>query len=285
MLAQWRVEHLTAILQELEIAAEPVAIEPQRAGPDAALLRALVTRRIDLAVHSLEDLPVVLPRGIALAAVGGREDPRDGIVCHEPVDWLGLPFRATVAASGARRRGQLLAARPDLQVVDVSGPLPARLAQLDAKPEWSALVATLANLLRLGLSDRVSDRLDPMLVVPAAGQGALAVSARRRDLPLLAPLRAAMHDPATALATSAERAFVRALGARPGSPVAAYGLHDETSGRLRLHGRVIAPDGTSVAEAVRLAPAGEDDEAAAEALGAAAADDVLARGAGAILNL
>ena len=283
-LARWRAAHLSAILGEQGIAAELVPLEPQADTPDEDLLRAIVTKQIDLAVHALEELPVALPRGLAIVAVGGREDPRDAIVGHEPVDWLELPSGATIAASGARRRGQLLAARPDLDVVDVGGALPDRIARLDATPGWAALVATLANLLRLGLSDRVSDRLDPMLVVPAPGQGALVVTAPRGDMRLLAPLRAAMHDPATAVATAAERAFLRELGGDTRRPVAAYAIRDETSGGLRLHGRVVTTDGTAVAEAVRLGPVADGDESAAEALGVAAAHDVRARGAEAILE-
>lgn len=283
-LALWRTAHVRAILLDAGTAVRLVPIERAENDPDDALVEALAGGHIDLAVHALEELPVTLPPGVELGAVSGREDPRDGLIGHEPVDWLELPFAATVAATGLRRRGQLLAARPDLHVVDVRGPLPERLARLDATPEWTALVATLANLLRLGLADRVSDRLDAMLVVPAAGQGALGVSIRAGDTGLQRRLHDGIHDPAAATAVTAERAVACALGGPPGAPVAAYAARDDATGRLRLHARVVAPDGSAVVEAVRLAGIADGDECGAEAFGQDVAAELVARGAAALLG-
>lgn len=281
---RWQAEYVRGVLAQAGLESEVSPVDASGAAAAEILLARLVVGGVDLAVHAVDDLPVDLPPGVELAAVAAREDPHDALIGRDAADWLELPYGAMIAARGLRRRGQLLAARPDLMVVPVDGPLSDRLARLDATPEWSGLVVTLANLLRLGLGDRVSDRLDPMLMVPAAGQGALGVTVAAADPALRAALRTRMHDAGTAAAIAAERAFVRALGGGFASPVAAHAVRDETNTRLRLHGRVVAPDGTAVAEAMRVSSVADDDEAAAARFGAAVADEARARGAQAILD-
>ena len=281
-LSLWRAGHVSAILRAHNCGVDEVV--PPTGSADT-MLDALVRGGIDVAVYSLEDLPVDLPSGVTLAAVAGREDSRDALIGHEPLDWLELPAGATIAASGARRRGQLLAARPDLTIVDIDGALPDRIARFDDEPEWTALVATLANLLRLGEGDRIADELDPMLMVPAAGQGAIGVVVRSDAAALVELLRSTVHESAPATAVIAERAFVRALAGGPRAPVAAYAVRDQAGGPLRMHGRVVAADGSVVAEAISVSPIAEGDEAAAELFGAALAAEVLRRGARAILDV
>ena len=122
---------------------------------------ALVEGRIDLAVHSLKDLPTQLPSGIAIGAIGAREDARDALVGRRPLRWSDLQRGAVIATSSLRRRAQLLHSRPDLVVVDIRGNVDTRLAKLDARPEWSAIVLAAAGLIRLGLEQRIGERLPP----------------------------------------------------------------------------------------------------------------------------
>ena len=168
-LAIWQTEHVRARLHAA--GCETVRVEIRTTGDLVQSVplsqigsRALFTRqiddamlegRIDLAVHSLKDLPTLLPDGIALVAVGEREDPRDALVGRGPVRWEDLPDRAVLATSSLRRRAQLLHLRPDFQVRDVRGNVDTRLAKLDASSEWSGLLLATAGLVRLGFGDRI----------------------------------------------------------------------------------------------------------------------------------
>ncbi|HEY0351179.1 MAG TPA: hydroxymethylbilane synthase [Gemmatimonadales bacterium] len=242
---------------------------------------ALLEGRIDLAVHSLKDLPTQLPDGIVIAAVGSREDPRDALVGRSPLRWSDLPPGAVIGTSSLRRRAQLLHARRDLVVTDLRGNVDTRLAKLDAHPDWSAIVLATAGLVRLNLGHRIGERLPPQLLLPAPGQGALAVTVRESDTWVATAVRRAVHDPATAVPVAAERAFLRRLEGGCQVPIAA---HAESSGnglQLRLHGRVISLDGESMAEGHEIGPAGNEDEATA--LGSVLAERLLAEGAGTIL--
>lgn len=240
---------------------------------------AMLAGRIDLAVHSLKDLPTVLPPGIAVAAVSEREDPRDALVSREGLRWAELPRRATVATSSLRRRAQLLHLRPDLLVVDIRGNVDTRLAKLEARAEWSAILLAAAGLVRLGQEHRISERLPPEVMLPAPGQGALAVTARSGDGGVLSAVRAVLHHGPTAVAVSAERALLRRLEGGCQVPVAAYA--EPTEGGLRLHGRVVSLLGERAVEGTELRrPAGEDE---ADAMGVALAERLLDEGAADIL--
>jgi hydroxymethylbilane synthase len=242
---------------------------------------AMLEARIDLAVHSLKDLPTTLPTGIALAAVSVREDPRDALVGRGGIGWDQLPRGATVATSSLRRRAQLLRLRPDIRVTDVRGNVDTRLSKLDAQPGWAAILLACAGLARLGLEDRISERLAPELFLPAPGQGALAVTARSDDPESIAAARDAIHHPASACAVSAERAFLRRLEGGCQVPVAALGELDTSAGRLSLRGRVVSLAGEESVEGVEEGTV--VDERDGDSLGTALAERLLGLGAAAIL--
>jgi hydroxymethylbilane synthase len=241
---------------------------------------ALLDGRIDLAIHSLKDLPTELPDGVELAAVSPREDPRDALVGRGPLRWAELRRGAVVATSSVRRRAQLLRARPDLSVVEVRGNVDGRLARLDAHPEWSAAVLAVAGLSRLGLEARIGERLPAEVMLPAPGQGALAVTTRRVDRTRLAPLLTAVHDPATALAVAAERAVLLGLEGGCQAPIGAWA--EPMGPRIRLAARLVAPDGREAVEGSLTEPVG--DETAAAELGLALAARLRREGGDEILG-
>ena len=243
---------------------------------------ALLDGRIDLAVHSLKDLPTQLPDGILIAAVGSREDPRDALVGRTPLHWTDVPHGAVIGTSSLRRRAQLLHARPDLMVTDLRGNVDTRLGKLDAHPEWCAIVLATAGLVRLNLGHRIGERLPPELMLPAPGQGALAVTVREADSTVAAAVRRAVHDSAAAVPVAAERAFLGRLEGGCQVPIAAHAQSSDGGTGLRLHGRVISTGGESMVEGHQVGPAGDELEAAA--LGTALAERLLAEGAGAILT-
>jgi hydroxymethylbilane synthase len=294
-LALWQTEHVRALLRSAGQRTERVEIRTtgdlvQQAPLTRIGSRALFTKqiddamldgRIDLAVHSLKDLTTTLPAGIALGAIGEREDPRDALVGHGPCRWDDLPEGALLATSSLRRRAQLLHLRPDFRVTDVRGNVDTRLAKLDAQAEWSGILLATAGLVRLGLESRIGERLAPSLMLPAPGQGALAVTVRAGDESLAAAVRRAVHHRPTALAVSAERAFLRRLEGGCQVPVAAHGEFRSGSHELQLHGRVVSLGGERAVDGTESAEVG--DEAAADALGVALAERLLAEGASSIL--
>jgi hydroxymethylbilane synthase len=182
---------------------------------------ALTNGAIDLAVHSLKDLPTRVADGLTLAAILERADPRDALVAPPGTRLDSLPPGARVGTSSARRRAQILARRSDLQALDVRGNVPTRLAKLD-RGDYDALVLALAGLQRLGLDSRVAEVLEPEIVVPAPGQGALAVEARADDVRVVSLLEAIDHAPSR-LATHAERALLATLEGGCRAPVGALG--------------------------------------------------------------
>jgi hydroxymethylbilane synthase len=245
---------------------------------------ALLEGRIDLAVHSLKDLPTVLPDGIALGAVGLREDPRDALVARNGMGLAGLPRGAAVATSSLRRRAQLLRARTDLRVADIRGNVDTRLAKLDRNPEWAAVLLAAAGLVRLGLGDRITERLPFDVMLPAPGQGALAATVRTDDPSARDAVRGVLHDPDTELAVAAERGFLRRLEGGCQVPVAAFAEVAPDGGQrlVRLRGRVVALAGEAGVEGERVGSVATAQEA--EALGEALADQLLGEGAEAILR-
>ena len=239
---------------------------------DAALLAGAA----DLAVHSLKDVPTRLPDGLALAAVTAREDPRDVLLLPpgRSGDLASLPPGARVGTSSLRRRAQLRALRPELDVVDLRGNLNTRLAKLD-RGDYDAIVLAAAGVLRLGWIDRIAAYLDPPAWLPAVGQGALAVVARADRADVLARLRP-LHDPASAACTAAERALLRALEGGCQVPIGALGTVE--GDRVVLHGLVADLAGTEV---IRVQESGAMDQA--ETVGRRAARALLDRGAGQVL--
>jgi len=233
---------------------------------------------IDLAVHSLKDLPTELPPDLEVAAVLEREDPRDVLVAAPTLTMATLPGGARVGTSSLRRRAQLAAARPDLTIVDIRGNVPTRLERV-RQGDVDAVLLALAGLKRLGLESQASEVLDPEAVVPAPGQGALAVQIRRGDdrmARLLGPLE---HAP-TRLATTTERALLGYLQGGCQVPVGALAEFEGTL--LRLRAIVASPDGGHVVKRWATAPVRSLEQALD--LGEALGRDLLDAGARDILN-
>ena len=234
---------------------------------------AMAEGRADLAVHSLKDVPMDIPDGYTLAAVAAREDPRDAFVSnrHDALDLL--PDGAIVGTSSLRREAQLRERFPKLVVEPLRGNVNTRLRKLD-EGRYDAIILAAAGLKRLGFGDRIRGLIEPDDSLPAPGQGALAIECRT-DRPDVVAALAPLADVGTTLATTAERAFSRALSGSCHTPLAAYAEWEE--GRLWLRGLVATRDGRN---AMRGELEGEiEDAEAAATLGVELADDFLARGA------
>ena len=183
--------------------------------------RALLVGEIDIAVHSLKDLPSEETPGLTIAATLPREDPRDALVSRSGARLADLPAGATVATGSPRRAVQVLAARQDVRVCDIRGNVDTRVRKVE-EGEYDAVVLAAAGLKRLGWLERAAQVFEPEEMLPAVGQGALAVQVRSDDAETLA-LVATTDDPATRVAVTAERAFERRLGAGCMAAIGAYG--------------------------------------------------------------
>lgn len=214
---------------------------------------ALRDGRADLAVHSLKDLETRLPAGFALAAVLPREDPRDAFLARGATRLAALPRGARIGTSSLRRRAQLLSRRPDLVIVPLRGNVDTRLAKL-AAGEVDAIVLALCGLRRLGRADLASEILDPEIMLPAVGQGALALECRAGDEAVRALLRP-LDDPDTAACVGAERAMLAVLDGSCRTPIA--GLAAIQDGRLEIAGLLATPDGSQMIRARRAGPVAE----------------------------
>ncbi|MGQ9692396.1 MAG: hydroxymethylbilane synthase [Thermaceae bacterium] len=234
------------------------------------LEEALLRREIDIAVHSLKDLPTELPKGLKLASVPKRVDPRDALVGRTAKRLEDLPKGAVVGTGSVRRKAQLLAYRPDLMVKDLRGNVDTRLAAL-GNGEFDAIILAAAGLIRLELRNRIDQLLDPEVLLPAPGQGALALEVRQGD-DLAEELAYSLHDPISFARIQAERAFLRGLGAGCLAPVGALAQVLE-DGTLRLEGILLSEDGKAY---VRAEIEGAPEEA--EELGLELAQDVLVQG-------
>jgi hydroxymethylbilane synthase len=236
----------------------------------SGLRASLLAGDIDFAVHSLKDLPVAQPDGIEMAAVPGRDDPRDALAARDGAKLADLPPGAKIGTGSPRRAGQLLLLRPDVVPVPVRGNADTRLGRVTSG-EVDAVVLAYAGLARLARLDAVTQVFEPDEMLPAPGQGALAVECRS-DQPGLAALLACADDAATRAATTAERSLLAALEAGCSAPVGGYAAG--TDG-LRLRAVVVAADGETALRASAGAPAAE-----AERLGREVAAELLRRGAG-----
>ncbi len=244
-----------------------------------ALREALLTGSVDLAVHSLKDLPTADPDGLCLAAVPLREDPRDVLVARDGLTLGELPAGSRVGTGSPRRAAQLRGLGLGLEVVDVRGNVDTRL-RLVVDGVVDAVVLARAGLARLGLLDRVTEVIDPIQMLPAAGQGALALECRADDAEVAA-LLCALDHPATRLAVTGERALLAALEAGCSAPVGAYGEPAEGDAvtELYLRAAVFAVDGSA---SVRLSASGPLEEAAD--IGRRLAAELLAEGAGDLIR-
>jgi hydroxymethylbilane synthase len=242
------------------------------------LEQAMADGRADLAAHSLKDVPMEVPPGFVVAAIMAREDPRDAFVSPRYRSLGEVPDGSSVGTSSLRREAQLRERHPKLRVEPLRGNVNTRLHRLD-QGNHAAVILAAAGLKRLGFADRIAAMLDPEESLPAIGQGALALECRvdRRDvIAALAPLA----DAATTLATTAERAFGRALAGDCRTPLAAYAT--ERDGELWLRALIASRDGRQVLRGERAARCA--DAAAARALGEALGAEFIARGARAILG-
>jgi hydroxymethylbilane synthase len=240
----------------------------------SALREALLGGEVDLAVHSLKDLPAGAAPGIALAAVPPRDDPRDALVARDGAKLADLPAGARIGTGSPRRAAQLLAIRGDLQTVPIRGNAGTRLRQV-TDGELDGVVLAAAGLARIGQQNAISQVFEPDEMLPAPGQGALAVECRDDD-PELAGLLAAVNDEASMAAAVAERSLLEALAAGCSAPVGGYAAG---TGQLLMRAAVLSPDGTRALRAHGSAPAAD-----ARRLGQDLAAELLRRGASDFLS-
>jgi hydroxymethylbilane synthase len=222
----------------------------------AELEQALRSGEIDLAVHSLKDLPIAAPTGLCVAAICLRVDPRDVLIAPEWRTLAALPAGARVGTCSTRRSAQLRARRPDLTLLPLRGNVDTRVRKVHAG-EYDAIILAAAGLLRLGLDETITEYLDIEEMIPAPGQGALAIQCREDDEPVL-QLLGRLDDAAVRAAVEAERGFLSALGGGCSAPVAAHAAQIvERPHHIRLVGSVIAPDGHRTVRVEGEAPAAD----------------------------
>jgi len=236
---------------------------------------ALAEGIVDLAVHSLKDLPTEQPPSLTVAAVPPREDARDVLITREGVGLMALPAGSKVGTSSLRRQSQLRALRRDLEVVPMRGNLDTRLRKLDIA-EYDALVVAAAGIHRLGFRERVTEYFAVDAMCPAVGQGALAIEVRRGDDRVARAVQPLDHR-MTHQAVRAERSALRELGGGCQVPIAVHAQCEDD--RLRLLGVVAAVDGSKIVRATGFGPAGEP-----ERLGTEVAHSLVEQGAREVLG-
>lgn len=272
--ADLQVELVTFVTQGDRILDTPLAKIGGKGLFVKELENALLDGRADLAVHSMKDVPMTLPEGLCLPVTCTREDPSDAFVSNAYASLAELPQAARLGTSSLRRRCQLQALRPDLQIIDLRGNVGTRLGKLDAG-EYDAIILASAGLKRLGLAERIAESLAPELSLPAVGQGALGLECRADDAETLGRI-ACLLDAETDVCVRAERAFNHRLMGGCQVPIAGYAVLQ--AGQLWLRGRVGSVDGSELLKAeITGSPA------QAEALGQALAEQLLTQGAGRLL--
>jgi hydroxymethylbilane synthase len=234
---------------------------------------ALLSGQVDAAVHSLKDLPVDDSPGIRIAAVPARDAAFDVLISANGQTLANLPEAARVGTSSPRRSAQLLACRPDLKILPLRGNVDTRLRKL-MSGEYDTIVLAAAGLTRLGLQEHITETLPLDVMLPAPGQGALAVQCRAEDVKTLGFL-AAIHDSSTSVAVTAERAFLKKLGGGCSFPIGAFAR--QTDGQIILTGGVISEDGK---RAIRLSAVDREPYELGERL----ARFVLERGAAELIH-
>lgn len=288
-LARWQTEYVLGLLQQAWPALECRMITlvtqgdrtlnrplPEIGGKGvftAELEAALHSGEIDIAVHSLKDLPVESAPGLCTGAISQRADARDVLISGNRQGLEMLPLGARVGTSSLRREAQLKAMRPDLSILPLRGNVDTRIRKA-LQGEYEAIILAAAGVERLNLAQHVTEYLPFEVLLPAPGQGALAIQCRADDQKLLDLLKP-IHDDATARAVAAERAFLSGLGGGCSAPVAAYA--QASGATLTLRGLVASTDGQQV---IRVSGAGENPEA----LGNALAQEAILQGAGALLR-
>ncbi|HEU5460274.1 MAG TPA: hydroxymethylbilane synthase [Pyrinomonadaceae bacterium] len=243
-----QIEILIQIIKTTgDVKSEPLSVIGGKGVFTKELEDALLDKRIDIAVHSLKDLPTILPEGLAISAICEREDARDALVLRSELNFgeaslLSLPERAVVGTSSQRRLAQLKALRGDVVVEDLRGNVDTRIRKLD-EGQYDAVILASAGLLRLGLEDRISARIPIEQMLPAVGQGAIAIEIRR-DNEYAVESTSRLDHRETRLACLAERAFLRGLGGGCQLPIAAHAVLDGEV--LVLDGLVAKPDGSEI---------------------------------------
>lgn len=286
LLARWQAEHvrdrLTALGHQIELVVITTTGDRlldrrlEVVGGKGAFLKeieeAMLADEVDLAVHSLKDVPTALPEGLGLCAMLERADPRDAWLSNGPL-LSDLPAGATVGTTSLRRIAQVKAARPDVEVADLRGNVDTRLRRL-RKGDFDAILLAMAGLVRLGRAEEVTEPLDARAFVPAPGQGTITLECRDGDDAVREAV-APLNHPASARAVTAERSFLATLGGGCNVPLGAHAVPRGEG--LELVGFVARTDGTAVLR-------GERSGAEPTALGRALAEDLLERGAGALLE-
>jgi hydroxymethylbilane synthase len=289
-LAKWQANHVADLLRGREPGLDVRLHELVTKGDkilDVALARvggkglfvkeiedALLAREAEIAVHSMKDLPAVLAEGLVVGAVPAREDPRDALCSPRWRTLEALPRAARVGTSSLRRAAQLRALRPDLQIEMVRGNVETRLRK--ASEGLDAVVLAYAGLRRLGLAAHATQVFEPSEMLPAVAQGALALEARADDPATLARLKP-LDDPDTRQRVEAERGLLRRLEGGCQVPIAAHATLAD--GRVTLRALVASLDGARMVRGERSGPGAE-----ARALGEALGDELLAKGAAALLQ-
>jgi len=282
----WIMEQLAAVYQDVSFELKHIVTKGDRildvtlskVGGKGLFVKeieqALLNHDIDMAVHSMKDMPAELSEGLIIACIPFREDDRDALISRDGRTFKELPNGAVIGTSSLRRQSQLLAARPDLKIVPLRGNIDTRLRKLQ-DGEYDAIVLAAAGLKRMGWSEEiVTEYLSQEVSLPAVGQGALAIECRRDDHEIIALLKR-IHDKAVAHAITAERAFLRQLEGGCQVPIAAHCIQKE--GHFHLTGLVASPDGQTM---IRGSLAGEDPET----LGVALAEQLKKEGAEQILD-
>lgn len=290
-LALWQAEHVAERLRQLhpglEVSLLPMSTQGDRIldTPLAKiggkglfvkeLEQGLLSGAADIAVHSMKDVPVSLPEGLHLGAILEREDPRDAFVSVRFQRLEDLPLKARLGTASLRRQAQIAADRPDLQILSLRGNVNTRLKKLKSG-EFDAIILAASGLMRLGMGQEIRSRLTPEQSLPAIGQGALGIECRADDARVNALIAPLVHQ-ATSICVRAERAMNTRLMGGCQVPIAGFAELDGEG--LRMRGLVAEVDGSRIIRAER-----RDRPENAELLGLALAEELLGKGAGAILQ-
>ncbi|PYU29349.1 MAG: hydroxymethylbilane synthase [Acidobacteria bacterium] len=289
-LARWQAEFVRSGLARHGVAAELVIIRTSGDRDRQSSLRviggksvftkeledALVEERIDLAVHSMKDMPVTLPAGLEISAICEREDVRDALISRDGLKLDQLPSGARIGTSSLRRQAQLRHYRGDLEMVEMRGNVDTRLAKL-AQGDYHAIVLAKAGLDRLGKSEQISEIMSPEICLPAAGQGAIGIETRKREDEFSPAVRKLSHH-LSRVAVEAERTVLAGLEGGCQVPIGAWARME--SGSLRIDARVLSADG---GESIRESRTGSCENATE--LGRSVAAALLDRGADRLLRL
>jgi len=290
-LALWQAEHVRSCLQQAHPGLEVELLTMSTQGDkilDTPLAKiggkglfvkeleqSMLEDRADIAVHSMKDVPVELPSGLHLAVILEREEPRDAFVSNHYHGFSDLPQGARVGTSSLRRQAQLKKQRPDLKILDLRGNVGTRLKKLD-EGQFDAIILASAGLIRLGLAERITEMLDTGVCLPAIGQGAVGIECRSDDVELNTLLEA-LRDDDTQTCVAAERALNHRLEGGCQVPIAGHAILENDQLFVRaLVGRI---DGSEIVSGEISGPIAD-----AESIGVALADDLLSRGAAAILK-